>query len=254
MEALLCTCGPEPEGGVPVPPVPPPPPPTPPPPQPCFLCEYAEIYDVSDAPPRADAVPGTRRCAAHAGRCSSCPEGRVMRDERDLCDACGDRQPLCHVCCAVHIHYNHGDALHAPATPGGLRCFLHLGHCASCLKYSVESETDLVCAKCARDGYRPAYGPKDLNMRELLRDKFYCTHAAATPCYAPGRIDVCTCGCSCYWCNSLYGWVGYRRQLPPPPTKQEEEREAALQYFLSLTCEERWQILSGAASKLATPL
>ncbi len=192
----------------------------------CFICEDLKLYgDTSD--PVQPAEPGSRRCAEHTGWCSRCRKGTVSDDCCDDCADCLPKQPVCLVCRSLVSQYYNLDVAHYVGISGSgkaeRRCFLHAGWCAACFNYSVTDDALDVCAKCERDGRQPFVDPAAADYGRLLRDKMLCFHGAATPCHM-GHWQK-SCGCDCYWCNNMYGWVGYRRTLPPPPTQQEEARE-----------------------------
>lgn len=224
-------------------------PPLPPPPKECIVCQDLALYDdapLFEGPPRL-AAPGSIRCAEHAGVCRGCYKLGITSDRKDFCTSCAENQFLCIVCTSMHLACGYGDPVHQPKAVGQKRCFRHQGWCAACMKFSVESDAEDVCAKCKRDGYRPAYTVKDIDFGELQRDKCLCWHASATPCHSPGQWDH-LCACSCYWCNNRYGWdpmsAAGPRTLPAPPTAEQDMRDALLEKLSWMSTEERWSLLT----------
>jgi hypothetical protein len=213
-----------------------------PPATPCIICADCDLYD--HAPPSLEdgaqlAEPWTLRCKAHAGICRGCYKPGVTDGRKDNCPTCAVGQFVCIVCVVMHCAYEHGDPINQPIAIGQKRCFRHQGWCAGCMKFSVESDAEDVCAKCKRDGYRAAHSPADVDVGQLKREKFLCFHATPTACRSPGQWD-CVCGCDCYWCNNRYGWAQPYGppKLPPPPTAEQDARQKMMDYLMGMSREE----------------
>ena len=193
------------------------------------MCEDLELYGEAVVAVR-EAVPGGLRCEEHARWCLRCQKPDVTDDRCNDCAACGSKQPICLVCRVLVSDYNNLDVAHYVGMSGSRRCFLHAGWCAACREHSVENDEKDVCAACERKGYGYRVDPALADYGRLKRDKMLCFHGKQTPCHT-GHWER-NCGCSCYWCSNMYGWVGYRRQLPPPPTEQEEAAAAMREHAL----------------------
>jgi hypothetical protein len=198
---------------------------------PCIICEDLELYGGMDVAAR-EAVAGGLRCEEHARWCRRCLGKDVADDRCDDCEECGKVQPVCLVCRVLVSHYDNLDVAHYVGMSGSRRCFLHADWCAACLKHSVESDDKDVCAKCEREGRGYRVDPGLADYGRLMREKMLCFHGKQTSCHT-GHWER-NCGCSCYWCSNMYGWVGYRRSLPPPPTEQEEADTALREHAVEM--------------------
>jgi hypothetical protein len=172
----------------------------------CFICDQECLYDAQEEWPQA-AVEGGRRCATlHRGACRRClTVDSVAADNRDYCGKCAADQFLCIVCCADHVASGGKTMVCRPAAVNQLRCERHAGWCAGCKTYSVEKATDEVCAKCLREGVRPAGVRAQLDESLLRLGGNLCGGHVKCPMHVT-------------WSDG----TPFSIMLPPPPTLREE--------------------------------